>query len=532
MSRDSLSYWKIALYIAGVSTVVYIVAPSIETGVHYLNPFGLLFPGVDEMNMLRRKKKVGRHTVGLANRANDCFANSNLQALASLPCLYMFLNDIIWKASEDQALLSRALLEMIRELNEPILTPKTLSPWTLLVVLERIYKSRISRSQHDAHELLHLILETLENERNSIAKHQDEPEEVASFAFSGSTIDHITCSKCGYTPPVTPSVFLVLSLMVPQKRSVALNDLLTQLSNPEYIQDYGCARCKLRHKLASPPGQIPVELRQELDKYVSDPSKIPPELEAQLPRNLVSPIAKSTMFHKLPGILAIHLSRSIYGGFGASRNSCKVSSREFITLYEGEKPIKYKLMAMIRHKGTHQMGHYECFRRKSLSWWTTMATTRNTTTTTAKVDSMFVKSSSTNIPDSPKPPVNGATDASTPPAPPLTSSSSSSQEQRDSLENRSRSSVSSSSLSPQAAHTVRLPYPAERSLPSPASLSTTEFALPEITSIRADLLDTDVSPPSHHEWWKVSDDKVWECTTRDVLKEESGAYLLFYERQL
>jgi hypothetical protein len=33
-----------------------------------------------------------------------------------------------------------------------------------------------------------------------------------------------------------------------------------------------------------------------------------------------------------------------------------------------------------------------------------------------------------------------------------------------------------------------------------------------------------------YEWWRISDDSIWECHTKDVLKEESGAYLLFYEQ--
>ncbi|ANB14613.1 Ubp16p [Sugiyamaella lignohabitans] len=776
------------------------------------------------MNVLRRKKKSGKYTVGLTNRANDCFANSNIQALAAVPGLVDYLlqlnaaaialsnpdavrmsvpgtsvpgnttaekrklasstekslpqtpdsqpavaiadspaaggtatpassaktntnnsgatTDIPTRPTTPSAqiatavtpkspsggygasmpasnaqtltpLLSNALLRIIKELNEPILVPKTLSPWTFLGVLEKIYKSRISRNQHDAHELLHLILETLENEYDKIVKEsrsrtekqsiwgniaashpspledaelESEQEAPKSFAFSGSTIDRITCSRCGYSPPATPSAFLVLSLMVPQKKSAQLTDLLDGLSSPEYIQDYGCQLCRLKHASMMKNGD-------QFKQYLSDPSKLPSELEDKLPKNIVSPIAKSTRFHRLPDVLAIHLSRSIYGGFGASRNSCKVSTKEFIELTENETGniIRYKLMAMIRHKGTHQMGHYECFRRKNLDTWRDilqmldedekdreikkglrlhkqqtpsvssfqgsgtgtgtaqsatptprqLATTASTAGTisanssprldlatgaingnyggTAAVptatatpvassptiasmnssnsssgasSSITTKSSATEItnytmsttPSSPLTTIttpsssipetafssSATTGDSQSPAPSLASDNVTLSSASSSISGVSAASAplrltadtpSSPALSPPPS-AIPLPYPADRSMPSPASVSISEFASAEISldAIRAVPLSAatlngtkrpvftapttptrsptptllsvqqNVSPPSHHEWWKVSDDKVWECTTKEVLREESGAYLLFYER--
>ncbi|CAN6651344.1 hypothetical protein TRVA0_025S00518 [Trichomonascus vanleenenianus] len=544
---------------------------------------------------LRRRNKPGRYTVGLTNRANDCFANSNLQALAAVHGLYLYLIQYGYLIPEGAAgkkqgqlgQLSKALAAMIRALNKPILAPEALSPWQLLVVLERIYKSRISRSQHDAHELLHLILETLQTENDKLKKAlEGSPTvKIPEFPFHGATIDRITCSRCGYCPPATPSTFLVLSLMVPQRRSVSLNDLLGQLSTPEYIKDYGCTNCRLQAYVRSVS-----QFDERLKPYINKPWDLPEELERQIagwPKQVTSPIAKSTAFDKLPQVLTLHLSRSIYGGFGASRNSCKVSVPEYLQLFEEEvrykisssvgnalnlnnggsaaaespttqsinsiptaesssssassgqsmksnssatsmadttatnshsitrKKITYRLSALIRHKGTHQTGHYECFRRKNLKWWTEVYEGNQTDphqlihqkSPSATVNGQAVNGGPSNGTDAEKAQVQqipASADAST------------------------------SALGD-------LPYPG-RCSPSPASVSASDVStayqnrssssatIVKAMNEAAEARSAAGASSGGREWWKISDEKVWECTTKDVLKEESGAYLLFYER--
>lgn len=513
----TLVYWTV-----GVTGVLYIFWPTIRDILYDLNPFALLQD--DNMLMLRRRRKVGRYTVGLSNPANDCFANSNLQSLAALPPVYSYLEDLCSVDEEGMSRLSYALKRMVERLNEPVLTPKTLSPWELLRVLESIYNSHISRSQHDAHELLHLILETLETENERLRKRQpDSDQAIPRFCFSGQTADTIACSKCGYVSPANVSPFVVLSLMVPQRRSVALSELIDQQFAPEYIPDYGCVSCRLQHVLRSGPES----LRAQVLPYKDDPGSLPDELDRQLPKHVTAPISKRTAFHRLPEVLSLHLSRSIYGGFGASRNSCKVQVQETIDLYEVDpsvgtnsvldrRRVSYRLMAMIRHKGTHQHGHYECFRRKSLDWWTTTLGGGRPAYIPLPTGYM-----SAPAPASPAASIDSSTlgeyPYSTPPPPPPP-----------------QKPVYPRSQSYQASP---LPYPG-RSSPSPASVSTSDVTgtttTPEDTAAAAmrNKANPDVLPPSQYQWWKISDDRVWECSLKDVLKEESGAYLLFYERIL
>lgn len=414
------------------------------------------------------RKREGRYTVGLVNRANDCFANSNLQALGSLHSLYeycLLLREVVphpdmdnlykhlvskdqkaeqstrridaIKSISDPLEVSMALRSEIVLLNEPVLEPKALDPWAFLRIVERFYNSKISRSQHDAHEMLHLILETLEIEHRRIhtfysslrkiaaTQYQDKslpankqsrpkgkfdglsPEAVTKiknsippFPFKGSTRDQIVCSRCGYSPTGPASSFIVLSLIVPQTSRATLSELFSAYSKPEHIQDYGCTNCRLvelvrrlNRTINSPNTSEKaryenLNVLKYLEPYFKDPSSMPQKLEDILPKDVTSPISKATHFSVLPEILTIHLNRSIFWRDNASRNSCRVSIPEYLELFEeaerkekvdaneklrvsgqGRRKVQYTLVAIIRHKGTHNAGHYECFRRKNLRWW-------------------------------------------------------------------------------------------------------------------------------------------------------------------
>ncbi|ODQ63615.1 cysteine proteinase, partial [Nadsonia fulvescens var. elongata DSM 6958] len=469
-------------------SLIYLIGPMFSS---------FFFPASLRDVVIGSSKKPGRHTVCLSNHGNDCFANSNLQALASVRSLYTYLETAITKfettVDNNQEILQeklksgqitltrrtsasekKTLQAFILELNEPIMNHKIISPWKLLKVLEYIYKSRISRNQHDAHELLHLILETLDNEHELAKKNLDvllKPDDddnadltsMPAFSFEGSTVDQIRCSRCGYIPPSISSTFLVLSLMVPQRRSVSLEDFLTESyggGSSEYIQDYGCVKCRLLYIRDTPAtaqqiGGIPAlnfpqDVYNELLKYVDDPAALPHDLEetylAGL-KHVTSGITKSTQFNKLPPALTIHLSRSIYSGSNASRNSCRVILSEYIELnqindHQDSKPtvVRYKLVAMIRHKGTHYAGHYECFKRKNIRWW-------------GKIYQQKEKE----------------------------------EEQQQQQQQQ----------------------PSEETL------------VEGISKLETEELE---------KCWRISDNKTWECSLKDILREESGAYLLFYER--
>lgn len=603
--------------------------------------------------LLRSKKRAGRYTVGLVNPANDCFANSNLQALSALNDLYNYIsalaimvppnlnissatnttsdNDRIQSpkaayGNMDSPLeLTLALGAIMKQLNEPIIHQKSISPWTFLKYIEKFYDSHISRTQHDAHELLHLILEALETEHERIEdyykkvnqSHNNDSSnssasrdnngnghshnkdysgpsiEIPKFPFKGNTTDKITCLKCGHSPPGAVSPFLVLSVMVPQQKAIKLTALLEMVARPEIIQDYGCTRCRINHVLQSKSSSLyDKEYLSELLQFkeaakVDNNIDLPEELEVRLPKEVVSSISKGMEFKTLPDILAIHLSRSIYGGYGASRNSCKVDVSEFIELYEDPEPsngsspssesssptgfaaaketllksrkskVVYRLMAMIRHKGTHYTGHYECYRRKEFEWWLD------------HLNSSVPASQGSGGSGSIISPTNSATPAATKPVDlsfSTTGSGTGSSEDTEGsdtaieaiasnngnlpfpidfaasskVSNKHKvdvvmSSSSSSLISllvPQTA--IAKEIPGRTASPGPVSAAVAATAAvggrTGIAEKVKAVLGSDVYPPGVNEWWKISDEKVWECSTKEVLKEESGAYLLFYEK--
>ncbi|KAK9476797.1 hypothetical protein V1514DRAFT_335675 [Lipomyces japonicus] len=350
-----------------------------------------------------------RYTVGLHNPSNDCFANSVLQALSSSSVLESYLaTDRV-----RQYKLSSALLIMISDLNTPIRYARASSPWPFLHVLESIFKSRISRTQHDAHELMHLILQTLTDEYAATTTTT-----AGAPPFEGSTLDSITCQQCFRTTTTSRCKFVVLTLPVPQQSSTTVQDLLAKLLAPEYVTGYGCQSCRLAALAGTARRVVQARNLQADDdddddvgvdvvpKLAGDPvgyykyvcklansaasmtADLPAEIEHDLPRTVRSTIVRQTSLHDLPGLLIVQLSRSIFDGHASSRNDCAVQVSEFITLYSSAgvssllysaattttttagdddglaNKKTYRLVGMIRHSGTHSAGHYECYKRK------------------------------------------------------------------------------------------------------------------------------------------------------------------------
>ncbi|KAK9459903.1 uncharacterized protein V1516DRAFT_665416 [Lipomyces oligophaga] len=472
-----------------------------------------------------------RYVVGLRNEANDCFANSDLQALSSSPSLRAYLADPRFK----DLLLTESLNRMIQELNSPIVRPKAISPWPFLHVLESIFKARISRRQHDAHELLHLILQTIADEHEkkvkSMAGSIDEPTSEAGSSireylpFEGSTTDVIRCLECGNLSPPRTTDFIVLTLNVPQRSSTTLEECLATLFRSEVISDYGCVQCRLRalaqivaqrayapaeaiecsikqpdsvQRRKSTAEEEPPDYREDPAGYISylqrcDPNaELHPTIESQLPKQIKSKISRSTSLGVLPSMLILHLSRSIFS-HTATRNSCRVKFPEFLTLttqgsgpdamkelikqlnssYESKETSigsssskTYRLASMIRHLGTHSAGHYECYRRKE----------------------MFKDYEAESKRDKAYEAILAADNVS--------SISSEAEVGTDLKPDLDAQKLDAGAQEREAARLSRKLF--------------RQFTGPK-------------------EWWRISDDKVWECTMEEVLKQTPYVYMLVYE---
>ncbi|OWB61050.1 hypothetical protein B5S29_g1934 [[Candida] boidinii] len=356
-------------------------------------------------------KRPDKYTTGLINMTTDCFANSTLQSLASLNGLNEYLNKLIKfhsiisiiissaptdtdKNIESQKLLTSTfpslslhygLIDILSKLQETIYTSRVISVWDFLHILEKIYNSRISRNQHDAHELLQLILETLEKEHLSLklfilknskfllnyriqsvsqsnSSSSSESlfinfnklvESLPIFPFSSELESYFKCLKCGGVSSKNYNPMTILSLAVPQESYISLDSLFKR-NESELIDDYSCLKCKLKFilnqllnsenknqdliiTLKNLINDQNVLINDDLSNIISNnntnnenyDSKLLYEIENfQIdPSNkklMKSTINKKTCLITPPKILTVHLSRSIYLSSQALRNSCQV----------------------------------------------------------------------------------------------------------------------------------------------------------------------------------------------------------------
>ena len=90
---------------------------------------------------------------------------------------------------------------------------------TVIIELEAMYKSRISRNQQDSQEFLHLIHEALSLEDTKLKKQHPNPEtlRIPGNPFEGELSTQIKCQRCGFTTPWKKEVFTELSVAVPSK---------------------------------------------------------------------------------------------------------------------------------------------------------------------------------------------------------------------------------------------------------------------------------------------------------------------------
>lgn len=345
-----------------------------------------------------------KYTTGLKNTANDCFANSALQSLAPLGKLNEYFTKIINYHLPSNAIkyplpFHLSMINMLTQLQEPIYAHRVLSVWDLLHLLEQIHHGRISRNQQDAHELLLLFINTLEDEYinffSFISKLNEEEkkqiEQPPHFPFSSIVESKLICMKCKHSSTPVKAPMLMLELSTPHSSSSATLENIISNNQSEVIEDYSCFICMIKfiifneNRLTLTTDQIEFiqQMKSKLvegvlsinDEYMED-SLYKGILSTNLnlrQSNLKSIVHRKTNFIKIPEILAIHLSRSIYTDLQSWRNECtiKFPTEIKITTNNVSIPNIYKLKSVIRHKGTHSSGHYECYRRKPQFYKTT-----------------------------------------------------------------------------------------------------------------------------------------------------------------
>ena len=493
----------------------------------------------------------------------------------------------LWKINGlQQGLVTKALKDVLDSLNERPIYKKTVSAQAFIIALERAFRTRISRQQQDAHEFLQLVAERLCEEYHAAAKarwkartahlpdirsediaeafrdvekvnhpeiqdsnttnlensqHTEKPDdeqkdhEGDGFPLEGKIESQVECLTCRFKPKPSISSFVILTLNVPYESSTTLNKCFDIMLKTEHIDDYTCDKCRLQHAVEVKQRELGLvrstqpdkeRLKDELSKIedalAEDPEK--PPKDVKLPTNPPKRrIARHMHFILYPQVLAIHLSRSVFDpGSISTKNMAKVDFPETLPLGGILDRKEYKLVAMVSHIGVHNSGHYESFRRQLISQpYSTphsfgtegpysVANSPYLSTTESPRSSADVNSSGAG----PEPALSPSTLALSPSDSSLSSRPSSASSQQ----------VRMSTPVPRSNHVTTRTRASVKSAP----LQKTDTQVSRTQSVSERMRFKRRARTAENRWWRISDDKVKESKTSEVLNQQKGVYLLFY----
>lgn len=386
-SSQTKKIWYATLFSIGL----YIFLPTIST-----------IPGIlmNQKKVEKFENRLDKKTTGLVNKANDCYANSSLQSLASLEALTNYLNifyktiitdkerknDLNLESLKETIPLHYTLAKLLQELQQPIINSTTTSIQPITQALEFIYKTKISSNQNDAHEFTQIVLETLKQEYDLNKPLFSD----VHFPFLGKISTQLVCVRCRNVSEIKTQDFLIYETITPQKYSANLNDILMN-DQTDTIKDYSCLRCqinillkneKTRHSELNDEEREIVDHLENCKTNLFINSDIPPYMlnyiklynkDGCIPSMFKSQVVKKSVLVNTPDTLVIHLSRSSFNGMNSTRNYCRVNFEEDLVVSEQtiiqnksvrSTDIRYRLRSIIKHTGTHYQGHYQCFRHK------------------------------------------------------------------------------------------------------------------------------------------------------------------------
>lgn len=399
-SLKSLTYKQLTYGVLS-ATSIYILYPSFK---------GTLFDilGIKLIKVDMDSERWDKYTTGISNKGNDCYINSSLQAFSALEYLTIYLNkyiqlffkqiEIVEEAENHskanlRGLLHESLCSVCGDLQKLICQPRVISNVQIVRSLERIFQSKISRDQNDAHEFVQMVLQRLCEENKILYEYSDNrilKNIQFDFPFKGTISRHYFCMCCHKRSTIQKQDQFMWELNVPQRYECSLQEIIKN-DGYEMIQDYSCLYCQVSALLANeanynfnnddfedknicqlkallPILKINSDIPNHLLYYIKNYDK-----NRCVPSKMKTTIVRRSVFSKLPKILIIHLSRSMYNGMVMTRNSCRVTFPEILELNQQSldeddnfqmKKIKYSLKAMVKHTGSHYQGHYQCYKQK------------------------------------------------------------------------------------------------------------------------------------------------------------------------
>ncbi|ROT36745.1 cysteine proteinase [Sodiomyces alkalinus F11] len=378
-------------------------------------------------------------------------------------------------------------------------------------------------------------------------------EEEEGFPMEGQHESQLRCQSCGYRSKPKTETFVTLTLNVPHVTSTSLSACFDEIFKTEYIDDFKCEKCRLLHaeetlcrelakaKSDHARAQAEENLQKLRHAIESDPENPPPDVP--LPDAREAPkrrIARSFRITSFPKILTVHLSRSIFSTQASTKNSAKVAFPEHLPLGGLADRRKYRLLGLVTHKGSHNSGHYESFRRQNL------APAPYANSNTFRASGVYSKSAS---PVS-TPQLNATSRADTPAAsstPDLLLAPSHSRLPNPHFPLDADADADASSIRSVAASTrsalsrISLSRdPDRRHGAGNGGSSTTDDAPgkpppPPSTTSSPMVVPPAVKPhrkrKAPERWWRISDETIREAKTSEVLGMQREVYLLFYEME-
>lgn len=496
-----------------------------------------------------------------------------------------------------RGILTHGLKEILDGLNERPIYRKTISPQPFIRSLERAFGTRISRQQQDAQEFLQIVTERLCDEYHAGTKarrhairsttimpnedgasekrgieeeganseqveeesgEDEAPTDEEGFPFEGKIESQIECQTCHFKPKPSASTFVTLTLNVPQASSTSLNACLDGMLKVEYIDDFKCERCRLVHALKSKQHSLSRATDPEILEHLqSDISKIQQALEedpekppegVELPASSQAPksrIARHMYISQFPKVLAIHLSRSTFAiGAASTKNLAKVAFPEALPLGSLLHRKNYRLLGLVTHKGSHNSGHYESFRRQVTPVPFSTPASLGTEGVYSRQASPLPSAASSVAPSAMQSPrisalnSSGANDRGSPVAstPRLNSPSTRSLSSQDTIPSTVRGRGPTSAPRASGTDTDSLKLPPSTARTGTESLSRTKSiqslkdrAQQKASSIKESNPLRRKAKKGSNRWWRISDDKIKESKTSEVLGMQKDVYLLFYE---
>ncbi|OBT41134.1 hypothetical protein VE00_08528 [Pseudogymnoascus sp. WSF 3629] len=391
---------------------------------------------------------------------------------------------------------------------------------------------------------------------------EGEPEEE-SFPLEGGYESQIECLTCGFKPKPNISTFCTLTLNVPELPSTTLSSCFDGIFKVEYIDDFKCEKCRLIHavetlekdlqkckdeKLASETTNMIARINEAI---ATDPENPASDLTLPDPRHAPKrKIKRHIRITSFPKVLALHLSRSIFEARASTKNAAKVSFPETLPLGSIIDQRRYKLLALVTHKGSHSSGHYETFRRQTVAQpfanqrpfgrsdvYSRTATPATSTPQlratpirplTPDVPSPHPAASSSSLTDSnSQPTTDQLTTAS---AETIGSSEPSSSSSAPSPRGREKDGEGSSLRSATRASLSKLSKNISSSLSRPGTREGTPAGGKENErGEKVGRVQARRQRKAAERWWRISDERVKESKTSEVLGMQKEVYLLFYE---